>query len=147
MAAGFEDRAAGLAWQMPLPPWRRYDWPLTSAATERLMLGTFELERGPPDANCTPRAALEAMPAGGAFIYVFEYLDLADRWKRGIPERDGELALGPETPYECMGTSRMVAWQERGRAFQAHVYLGPRAGPRLERDVRSILNSIQVRAG
>jgi hypothetical protein len=145
MAAGFEDRAAGLAWQMPVPRWRRYDWPLTSAVGERLKLGTFEIERGPPDPNCTPRAALDALPADGAFIYVFEYTNLADRWKRRIPERSGELALGPEIAYECMGASRMVTWQERGRAFQAHIYLGPRAGPALERDVRSILNSIQVR--
>jgi hypothetical protein len=144
-AMASEDRAAGLSWQMPVPPWRRYDWPLTSAHGERLVLGTFDLERSPSDENCTPQAAIEAMPADGAFIYLFEYIDLADRWKRRIPEREGELSLGPEIAYECMGTSRMATWQEQGRAFQAHVYLGPRASDALERDVRSILNSIRVR--
>jgi hypothetical protein len=140
----FEDRAAGLSWQMPVPPWRRYDWPLTSAHGERLVLGTFDLQRAPPDPNCTPSAAIEAMPPDGAFLYVFEYIDLAERWKRRIPERSGELRLGPVIAYECMGESRMVTWQERGRAFQAHAYVGPRASATLRRDVESILNSIRV---
>lgn len=144
MAMPFDDPAARLAWQMPVPPWRRYDWPLTSMQGERLALGTFELKRGPPDDNCTPRAAIDAMPPDGAFIYVFEYVDLAERWKQRIPERTGEITLGPEVAYECMGESRMAIWRQAGRAFQAHVYIGPRASDELKRDVRSILNSVQV---
>jgi hypothetical protein len=145
MAVPFEDRAAGLAWQMPVPPWRRYDWPLTSMPGERLALGTFELKRGPPDENCTPQAAIDAMPPDGAFIYLFEYVDLAERWKQRIPERTGEITLGPEVACECMGESRKATWRQAGRAFQAHIYIGPRASEELQRDVRSILNSIQVR--
>jgi hypothetical protein len=145
LAMPFDDRAAGLSWLMPVPPWRRYDWPLTSVHGERLMLGTFELKRGPPDENCTPQAAIAAMPSDGAFIYLFEYVDLAERWKQRIPERTGELTPGPEVAFECMGESRMATWREHGRAFQAHVYLGPRASDELQRDARSILNSIQVR--
>jgi hypothetical protein len=141
LATGVEDREARLAWQLPTPRWQRYDWPMTSAHAERVLAGTFDLERSPPDSNCTPRAALEAMPPDGAFLYVFEYLGAHGQ----IPERRGELALGPEVAYECMGESRMVRWREGGRAFQAHVYLGSRASPQLERDARSILNSIQVR--
>ena len=38
-----------------------------------------------------------------------------------------------------MGKSRAVTWQERGRAFQAHVYIGARASDRLRRDVASVL--------
>jgi hypothetical protein len=143
LAVPFEDDGAGLAWQMPVPPWRRYDGPLTSLHGERLLLGTFAVPPGPPDRNCTPRAAIDAMPRDGAFIYLFEYLDPAQ--KRRIPERTGEITLGPELAFECMGESRMAAWQEHGRAFQAHVYVGPRAGYELKRDVRSILNSIRVR--
>jgi hypothetical protein len=130
---------------MPVPPWRRYDWPLTSVHGERLMLGTFELKRGPPDDNCTPQAAIDAIPSDAAFIYLFEYVDLAERWKQRIPERTGELTLGPEVAFECMGESRMATWREHGRAFQAHVYLGPRTSDQVQRDARSILNSIQVR--
>lgn len=146
MTVALEDRDAGLAWQMPVPPWRRYDWPLTSMQGERLALGTFEPKRGPPDDNCTPRAAIDAMPPDGAFIYLFEYLDLAERAKRRIPERSGEITLGSEVSYECMGESRMAAWQQGGRAFQAHVYIGPRASDELVRDVRSILSSIQAKS-
>jgi hypothetical protein len=141
LATGIEDRDARLGWQLPTPRWQRYDWPLTSAHTERVVAGTFDLEPSPPDANCTPRAALDAMPPGGALVYAFEYLGAHGP----IAERRGELELGPPIAFECMGESRMVRWRERGRVFQAHVYLGPRAGPRLERDAQSILNSIQVR--
>jgi hypothetical protein len=142
-AVRFEDDEAGLAWQMPVPPWRRYDGPLTSMHGERLLLGTFAVPSGPPDRNCTPRAAIDAMPPDGAFIYLYEYLDLGQ--EKRIPERTGEIALGPELPFGCMGESRKATWREQGRAFQAHVYMGPRSGDQLERDARSILNSIQVR--
>jgi len=64
------------------------------------------------------------MPPAGAFVYVFEYR--AD--PGGVPARDGELVLGREVAHGCFGESRMVRWRERGRVFQAHVYLGPRAG-------------------
>jgi hypothetical protein len=60
-----------------------------------------------------------------------------------FPERTGVLELGPERTYECMGPSRAVRWRDRGRAFQAHVSLGPRASDALLDEVRSILNSIQ----
>jgi hypothetical protein len=141
----FEDAPARLSWQMPVPPWRRYHWPMTSVQGERLSLGTFDLERGPRDRNCTPKAAIDAMPSDGAFIYLFEYIDLAERWKQRFPARAGPLTLGPETAFECMGRSRAATWQERGRAFQAHVYIGARASDRLRHDVASILNSIQAR--
>ena len=145
LAVAFEDDEARLTWQMPVPPWQRYDGPLTSLAGERLVLGTFELPHAPPDRDCTPRAAIDAMPPDGAFIYLFEYLDLAPRAKQRIPARTGEIKLGPERAYECMGESRMATWREHGRAFQAHVYIGPRTTDQLKRDLRSILNSIQVR--
>jgi hypothetical protein len=142
-AVPFDDASARLSWQMPAPPWRRYDWPMTSVQGERLSLGTFDLERQPPDRNCTPQAAIDAMPSTGAFIYLLEYVDLAARWKQRIPERTGALTLGPEAPFECMGKSRAVSWQDRGRVFQAHVYIGARANDQLRRDVASVLNSIQ----
>jgi hypothetical protein len=145
LAVPYEDEEAGLAWQMPVPPWQRYDAPLTLMVGERLVLGTFDLPPAPPDRNCTPRAAIDAMPPDGAFIYLFEYLDLAYRFKQRIPERTGEITLGPEATFECMGKSRMAIWKEHGRVFQAHVYIGPRASDELRRDVRSILNSIRVR--
>jgi len=138
-AVPFHDR--GLTWQMPLPDWRQYDWPMTAVQGERLMLGTFALDRVPPDRNCTPRAAIDALPRDGAFIYVFEYVDGAEV---AAPERAGELAIGPEIRYECLGMSRMARWRQDGRDFQAHVYLGPRAGDERMKEVRSILNSIQV---
>jgi hypothetical protein len=75
---------------------------------------------------------------------VFEYTDVAEDSKSRIPEHTGELELGAETAFECMGQSRMVTWQERGRAFQAHAYIGARATDALKQDVRSILNSIRV---
>jgi hypothetical protein len=139
----YEDDEAGLAWQMPVPPWRRYDGPLTAVRGERLLLGTFAVPPGPPDRNCTPQAAIDALPPDGAFIYLFEYFDRAQ--KQRIPERTAEITLGPELAFECMGKSRMATWQEDGRAFQAHVYIAPRASDELKRDVRSILNSIRVR--
>lgn len=129
-----------LSWQMPLPPWRHYDWPMASMQEERLALGTFKLERVPTDCNCTPRAAIDALPEDGAFIYLLEYRD----HRVAAPERTGPLELGPEESYECMGPSRMVRWREHGHDFQAHVYFGPRASDARKQEARSILNSLRV---
>ena len=144
LAVHFDDRAAGLSWVMPVPPWRRYDRSLTALQGERLVLGTFDVPPGPPDRNCTPKAAIDAMPSDGAFIYLFEYDDPTTLSPGEFPPRTGPLTLGPERSYECMGESRMVRWQDHGRGFQAHVFLGPRASARLREDARSILNSIQA---
>ena len=144
LAMHFDDAAARLSWQMPLPRWRRYDWPLTSMHGERLALGTFRLERTPPG-DCTPRAAIDAMPRDGAFIYLFEYENDAMRMDERTRERAGPLAPGPEQNFECMGSSRMVRWKDRGRVFQAHVYLGAGASDQLQQDATSVLNSIQAR--
>jgi hypothetical protein len=146
-AVRFEDRAAGLAWVMPVPPWRRYERGLTSTQGERLALGTFDVPPAPPDGNCTPRAAIDAMPSDGAFIFLWEYVDITTPALEDFPPRAGPMTLGPEIAYECMGESRMVAWQDRGRAFQAHVYFGPRATAGVRRDALSILNSIQALPG
>jgi hypothetical protein len=81
------------------------------------------------------------MPPDGAFLYVFES---ADGDGAAFPPRSGELALGPLRTYECLGASRMARWREGGRSFQAHVLLGPDAPAALERDARSILDSIRV---
>jgi len=134
LAVRFSD--GDLTWLMPVPPWRHYDWPLTSVREERLAIGTFELERAPPDRNCTPRAAIEALPDDGAFIYVFE--------NRAAPDGTPEVTLGSEVGYECLGRSRMARWRVGDHTLQAHVYFGPRASGRLKDEARSILNSIQV---
>jgi hypothetical protein len=136
------DRATGLAWAMPVPPWRRYDWPLTSVPGERVVLGTFLLVRQPPDPNCTPRAAIDALPPDGALIYVFEYVGV-EAFAR-LPERSGELVLEPPAAWECLGESRMVRWRDHGRVLQAHVYLGSRAGEERLGEARSIVDSIRA---
>lgn len=144
MAVHAEDSDARLSWVL-VPPWRRYDWPMTSVDGERLAIGTFDLQRSAPDENCTPRAAIDALPPSGAFIYVFEYVDSQDHPVPDFPNRTGELVLGGEQSFECLGESQMVRWRDHGRDFQAHLYFGPRAAEPLKRDALSILNSIQAR--
>jgi hypothetical protein len=128
--------AGGLSWLMPVPPWRWYDWPLTSTQEERLAVGTFELERTAPDRNCTPRAAIAALPDDGAFIYVFE--------NHAATQGSAPVTLGPEVDYECLGRSRMARRRVGDHTLQAHVYFGPSASARVKEEARSILNSIQV---
>lgn len=141
LALRLRDADLRLSWVTAPQRWRRYDWRITSVDAERLALGTFDLTRAQPDPNCTPRTAIEALPADGAFIVVFEY---AGRDGAGIPERAGARSLGPELPFECMGASRVARWREGERAFQAFVVLGPGAGAAVEREARSIVNSIHA---
>jgi hypothetical protein len=136
-AVAFQHR--GLAWMMPVPPWRSFDWPLTSVREERLAPGTFDLERTPPIRTARlARRSTRCPPTGRSSTCS----STATAWRRrSAAVRSGSA---PRPRGECMRVSRMVRWSQDGRVLQAHVFLGTRAPERLEEEARSILSSIRV---
>ncbi len=142
-ALAFDDRARGLRVVHP-GAWRVYRRPLTEAVSARnqLALGTFALDQRRPDPNCSPQTALRARGPRGGLLFVFEYEGLNPRQLARFPRRPQRLRLPrAAVAFECFGTSRLVRFQDAGRAFQAHVY-GP---PRRRREALAILDSLRVK--
>ncbi len=143
LALPFDDVARGLRIVHP-SAWRVYRRPLTQAVSARnqFALGTFALRQARRDPNCAPQTALRARGARDGFIFMFEYDDLNPRQLARFPRRPQRLRLPrAAVAFECFGTSRLVRFQDAGRAFQAHVY-GP---PRRRREALAILDSLRVR--
>jgi hypothetical protein len=139
-----DDRQRGVRFAYPRP-WRIYPFRLTGVQLHhQIALGTFALEQGRPDPNCTPATALRARERDGGLLFAFEYAGLSEAQKRRFPLRPARFRLNPRDPvaYECLGHSSLIRWREAasGRVFQAHLY-GPR---RWVQQALGILDSFEI---
>jgi hypothetical protein len=124
--------------------WHLNAGPLTSVQGEALAVASYPIPDRPPDRNCTPKAAIDALPHDGALLYLFEYFSPNATQLRRFPVTRPYLRLSRRAtrPYECLGTSELVRWRERGRAFQAHLYLGRDATAQRRRELRAVFDSL-----
>jgi hypothetical protein len=141
------DPAAGLAWSLPAG-WRAVGPRLTALASpvQRLAAATFDLRQSRPDRDCRPDTARAQLPAHGALVLLLENRESAGspRTLAKLPPRPARFRLPAAMNAECFGRGRMVWWTEQGRAFQAHVLLGRRAGPARRQQVEALLDSLTV---
>ncbi|HEU0315759.1 MAG TPA: hypothetical protein VFR49_00430 [Solirubrobacteraceae bacterium] len=114
---------------------------------ERFTLASFPLRR-PPDAasSCGPVRAVDAIPAAGALVFVFEYGPHGTSAGE-FPPRPRHFAVpaGPARPYECFGLGWLLRFRVGSRRFQAMIALGRRAGPERAR-LLAALDSLRVDA-
>ena len=97
----------------------------------------------PPDESCALPAGVKSLPADGAFAFVFEYAGLNRTQRMRLPSSPQfALRARDRRSYECFGDSWSFRWRERGRAFQAHAYLGRRAGAQRRRELLAALRSV-----
>jgi hypothetical protein len=141
------DRATGLAWSLPVG-WRTVGPRLTALASpvQQLAAATFDLRQDRPDRDCRPDTARAQLPAHGALVLLLENREAAvsPRTLAKLSPRPSRFRLPPAVNAECFGRGRMVSWTERGRAFQAQVLLGPRAGAVRRRQAEALLDSLTV---
>jgi hypothetical protein len=142
--ARFRDRRAAISVAYP-SGWHVIRQNVTQVG-QLLVVTSFPLHQSAPDKNCSPKTAIEQMPADGAILYMFEYVRADPRLLARFPSRPTHFRLRTKTlkPYECMGLSYMVRFRDRRRAFQAHVFLGKRATGRTRTRVLEILDSLVV---
>jgi hypothetical protein len=64
----------GITGLLPMS-WRLERRTLTAAVGPRAQLafGSYPVPKRPRDRNCTPKAAIDALPADGVFVFAFEY--------------------------------------------------------------------------
>ena len=129
-----------LTWTPPAD-WRTIEPRLTQVGepAHRLAAATFALRQDAPDRTCSPETARRQMPPDGALVVLLEYEDAAK-----LPPRPARFRLGPPVTLECFGLGRTVVWAEQGRALQAVVMYGPRAGADRRRQAGALLDSLVV---
>jgi hypothetical protein len=141
------DPVAGLAWSLPAG-WRAVGPRLTGLGepVQQLAAATFDVRQLHPDRDCRPETARAQLPAHGALVLLLENRESAASPSAlaKLPPRPARFSLPPAVDYECLGRGRQVWWSEQGRAFQAWVLLGPRAGSERRRQVEALLDSLTV---
>jgi hypothetical protein len=129
-----------LAWTLPAG-WHDVSPRLTAVGNpaHRLAAATFPLQQTTPDRTCAPETARRQLPADGALVLLLESLEPAT-----LPSRPARFRLGRPVNLECFGRGWTAVWTEHGRALQAVVMYGSRAGPERRRQAEALLDSLVV---
>lgn len=99
--------------------------------------------------GCEPKAAVDRLPPGGAFVFGWKYTGFPWSNKRAaqrtdFPPRPRHFRLAHLGRYECLDHSYLLRFRAAGRYFQVHVLLGPRASRRTRALVLRVLDSLRV---
>jgi streptogramin lyase len=131
--------------------WRALRRPITSVSYPPQVLAAasfpVRVPRRPP--NCSPSRVLDQMPPGGALVQIFEYAPEASGRPVRVPDLPPRLARfryadADYGPFECAGYSYRFAFEQSGRAFQAHVWLNRKETNRARRsEALAILDSFK----
>lgn len=119
-------------------------WPV-----QFLAVASYPLPAGDRGADgCEPKAAVDRLPAGGAFLFGWEYAGTPDGTVRraDFPSRPRRFSLVHLGRYECLDHSYLIRFRAGGRAFQVHVLFGRRASERTRALALRVLDSLTVRS-
>ncbi len=132
------------------PGWTATARPLTAVTSpvQLVAIGSFNFPTNSarPDGLRAQGSASAAIPANGAFIFGWDYGRLPQaELRKSFPPRPQRFRLTGLASSECMGRSYMLLFRAAGRAFQVHVYLGPKATAATRVTVLRILDSFHAR--
>jgi hypothetical protein len=137
-------RAHGVSVRYP-PGWTATSRALTPVTDppQILAVASYPLPHDNRGADgCSPKEALDRLPADGAFIFGWEF---GAAQSPRPPPKPSRFKLTGFARYECLGPSYALHFRESGRWFQIHVALGPRAGAATRATVLRILDSFEAR--
>jgi hypothetical protein len=99
--------------------------------------------------GCEPKAAVDRLPADGAFLFGWEYAGAPDGpiRKADFPLRPHRFQLVHLGRYECLDHSYLIRFRASGRYFQLHVLLGRHASTQTRKLTLRVLDSLAVRPG
>jgi hypothetical protein len=85
-------------------------------------------------------------PRTGAFLFIWEYPHLPQRTLERFPRRLARFRMTSEIPqrFVCQGPSDEIIFQQAGRAFQAEIYVGSAAGPKVRARLLSAIDSLRT---
>lgn len=136
-----EDRDDAVRMSTPAG-WTWREDPVPNLGEPRILFaaGTWPFPAG---GECGPNPALEALPAGGAFVWLLEYRTPSRL--EDFPSRPYPLALrGDPEVTECSTAhpTYLLRFRDGFRMFQLQVALGDAATEATGRDVLDVLNSM-----
>ena len=142
----------GRAVSFRLPP----GWHATSARLtpvtwppQFLAVASYQLPRGDSGADgCEPKAAVDRLPADGAFIFGWEYVGTAPAGeirKADFAPRPRHFRLSHVSSNDCVYPSYQLRFRTAGRYFQVQVMLGQRASAGTRALALRVLDSLVVR--
>jgi hypothetical protein len=135
--------ARGLSVRLP-HGWHATAASLTPVGYPQFAVASYPLPRGDRGADGRePKAALDRLPATGAFIFTWEYS--STQRDRDFPRRPRHFRLRHFARYECLGPSYLLRFRAAGRYFQSHVVLGKRTNRSTRKLVLRVLDSLVVR--
>jgi hypothetical protein len=111
----------------------------------RLAMATFSVKLSPHPCECdTPN--IENLPRRGAFLVVWEYLEVTRRGLMRTPPRPSSFSVSGTSGrrFPCGGPSWTTGFRDAGRIFQVDVYLGPAAGATVASRVDAILDGLRA---
>jgi hypothetical protein len=139
---GATQTARALTWTLPAGWHAGGRLTRLGGPSEALAAGSFRLR---PGGACGPERAREDMPRDGALVWMVEYRRPSERLLRSLPARPVRFRLpGAAQPYECAGVGWNLSFRDHGRALQAFVALGPRAGAARRAQALALLDSLKV---
>jgi hypothetical protein len=103
-----------------------------------------DVGRHPPGGTCRPGQVLADKPADGALVQIVESSSRPP--PRNVPPREHPFRLRDKTyaSYECNGPSYNIAFRDRGRRFQAFVWIDPgRVDPHIREQAIQLLSSMR----
>jgi hypothetical protein len=124
--------------------------PVTSPV-QALAVASYPLPKNNRGADgCEPKAAVDRLPADGAFVFGWEFPMPSPSGLRppDFPRRPSHFSLESLTSNECVGGRNYeVSLRQAGRFFQLHVLLGAHASSSTRHTVLRVLDSLRVKAG
>jgi hypothetical protein len=131
------------------PGWHATSRRLTPVTSPRqaLVVTSYPLPRRTVADNCDPTSTLDALPANGALIFMWEYPPHATGLK-SFPPRPAKFKLGALGKPECFGPrTAIVAFRQAGRFFEIAITLGRQATAATRATVLRILDSLAIGPG
>jgi hypothetical protein len=106
-------------------------------------MGTWSF---PDGGDCAPTRALADLPKDGMFLWLFEYVGLAQRDPKDFVRRTEHFDLGQlQGPFDCIGRKTyLILFREHKRFFQIHAVLGAKAPASLRKQVLASLDSLII---
>lgn len=118
-----------------------------------LAVASYPLPHGDRGADgCEPKAAVDALPADGAFIFGWEYTGFPWSSERAaqraeFPPRPRHFRLAHLGRDECLDHSYLLRFREAGRYFEVHVLLGRKASAQTRSLALGVLDSLRDSRG
>jgi hypothetical protein len=109
-----------------------------------LAVGSFDVRLSRRTCECGMPNVVD-FPRGGAFLFIWEYVNYPRRALARIPRRPAHFRIpsGVGQRHTCQGPSDGFSFRDGTRVFQVEIYLGVAAGLPVRAQLRDLMDSLR----